>query len=81
MAKTLRTIELLEKYGFSIPTKYSKQIRGKIWELRIQFSNDIQRIFYFAPKDKENQFILLHGFTKHMQRTPESEINIAQKIL
>lgn len=46
-------------------------IEGKLWELR---PGGI-RLFYFVYI--EERFVILHGFRKKGQRTPEREINIA----
>ena len=53
----------------------SPHIRGKIWELRIRFAGDISRMLYFSPSGKT--IILLHGFIKKTQKTPNKEIEIA----
>lgn len=46
-AKVLRNIKLFQEFGFDLPSQYLKQIDGKLWELRIKFSNNHHRIFYF----------------------------------
>lgn len=78
-AKVVREIELLEKYGFQLREPYVKPIKGKlykgIFELRVRFSSDISRIFYFASD--ENFFVLLHGFTKKTEKTPQRELERA----
>ena len=45
---------------------YVKHIDGEIWELRIRFSSDISRIFYFTWNF--NTIVLLHGFVKRHRR-------------
>lgn len=80
-AKAFSEIELLKKHGSELREPYAKAIKGKnnkgIFELRIKFSSDISRIFYFTYKF--NKFILLHGFIKKTQKTPEKELNRARK--
>lgn len=66
-AKALREIDLLEKYGTTITKPHVKHIKGKLWELRIQSSGDISRIFYFIPIF--NGIILLHGFVKQKKNS------------
>lgn len=78
-AKAFREIDLLEEFGSSLKEPYVKHIEGEIWELRIKFSSDISRIFYFIW-DVET-IVLLHGFVKKTQKTPHSEIETAQKRL
>ena len=78
-AKVFSEIELLEKHGTNLREPYAKPIKGKkykdLFELRIKFSNDISRIFYFTFKN--NTFVLLHGFTKKSEKTPEKELDKA----
>lgn len=60
-----------------------KPIKGEkykgLFELRINFSNDIVRIFYFIHY--QNKFILLHGFIKKTMKTPSREIERAKKYM
>ncbi len=53
-----------------------KSIKGKkykgLYELRIKFSNDIARIFYFTYYNQE--IILLNGFIKKTMKTPKRDI-------
>ena len=78
-AKTLREIDILEKYGTNLTEPHVKHIEGKLWELRIKFASDISRIFYFFAIDSD--IILLSGFIKKTQKTPMSEINKAKSYL
>ena len=75
-AKAFSEIELLEKHGPDLREPYVKPLRGKgLFELRIKFASDISRIFYFTYRQKT--FVLLHGFTKKTQKTPQREIERA----
>ena len=75
-AKAFREIELLEKHGPNLREPYVKPIKGNgHFELRIKFASDISRIFYFTYHQKT--FVLLHGFTKKTQKTPQREIERA----
>ncbi len=60
---------------------YVKPIKGDknkgLYELRIKFSSDISRIFYFSYE--KNTFILLNGFIKKSDKTPEKELEKARK--
>lgn len=78
-SKAIHDIELLEKYGYELREPYVKVIKGKkakgLYELRIKFSSDIARIFYFTYH--KNKFVLLHGFVKKTMKTPHREIEKA----
>jgi phage-related protein len=80
-AKAYSEIELLKKHGPTLREPYVKPIKGRnnkgIYELRIKFSSDISRIFYFCYE--KNTFVLLHGFVKKTNKTPEKELERARK--
>ena len=78
-AKAFRDIELLKNLGNELREPYVKPIKGDnnkgLYELRIKFSNDIARIFYFTYFN--NRYVLLHGFIKKTVTTPQREIDRA----
>ena len=80
-AKAFSEIELLERHCTSLREPYVKPIVGNkykgLFELRVKFSSDISRIFYFTFKN--NTFVLLHGFNKKTDKTPTSELDRAMK--
>lgn len=82
-AKAFSDIELLRKLGSELKEPYVKPIKGKnnkgLYELRVKFSSDIARIFYFTYYN--NKFVLLHGFIKKTMKTPENEIKKARKYM
>ena len=67
------------KYGSGLREPYVKPIKGKknkgLYELRVKYSNDIARIFYFTYDD--NKYVLLHGFVKKTMKIPAREIDKA----
>ena len=68
LAKTLRTIDLLETNGPLLREPYSKLLENGIFELRTKHGSDINRVFYF--------FII--GIKK-TAKTPKSAIDLAKK--
>lgn len=76
-AKALATIDILSEFGNQLREPYSKPIGDGLFELRIKFSNDISRIFYFFIVD--NKIILTNGFVKKTVKTPKAEIELARK--
>lgn len=80
-AKAFSDIELLSIHGFDLREPYVKPMKGRknqgLYELRIKFSSDIARIFYFSIHD--NRFVLLSGFIKKTDKTPERELERARK--
>jgi phage-related protein len=75
--KIVEAIETLER----IPSNYLKFIVGTagLYEARIQLGSDIWRIFCFFDNDK--LVVLLNGFQKKTQKTPQREIDKAIKLM
>ena len=73
IAKVLRIIDLLEKFGQKLGLPHTKKISTHLFELRISGKQEI-RIFYSFHK---SQILLLHGFIKKSQKIPQKEIKIA----
>jgi phage-related protein len=71
-AKILKYIEFLRINKGYLDEPYSRHIRGKIRELRIDFAQNRHRIFYGLAAGKI--VILLHAFLKKTAKTPVLEI-------
>jgi|GEM_PF-71608 len=76
-AKAVKLFNMLVEYGVLLKEPYTKQIKGKIRELRIKDSQGAIRVLYFTYTGR--RFVLLHGFIKKTDKTPEREIEIAEK--
>ena len=66
LAKTLRTIDLLERNGPLLREPYSKALENGIFELRTKQGSDITRVLYFFVVGKKA--ILTNGFVKKSQK-------------
>ena len=77
LAKTIRNIVLLERFGIELRLPFSEYLRDDIFELRSKQSSNITRILYFFTTD--NKAILANGFTKKSIKTPKKEIETAIK--
>lgn len=78
-AKLLRIVTTIEKYGLqSIFPHVKKLIGTPLWEIRI-LGKDNLRVLYVVMNG--NDILLIHGFVKKVQKTPQREINIAMKRL
>lgn len=73
---TLQLIATIDK----VPKKYFDHITNStgLFEIRIEVGNDIFRVFSFFDKGK--LIILVNGFQKKSQKTPKSEIELAEKL-
>lgn len=69
-ADVLETFKAIKKYGLSAPISM-RQIRGKLWELRISQT----RIFYVIIES--DTMVLLHAYKKQGQKAPDREIETA----
>ena len=78
-ARVLREIELLEEYGLSLRMPHARHLRGKLWELRIDTRPNSFRVLYAAIVG--HKFVLLHIFAKKGEKTPESEMAMAERRL
>lgn len=63
-----------------IPKKYFQHIENSdgLFEIRIEFESNIYRIFCFF--DEGNLVILINAFQKKTQKTPKSELELANKL-
>lgn len=74
--KVNKYLGFLRENGGYLDEPYSRHIKGKIRELRVDFSKNRHRIFYFTFINKN--IILLHAFLKKTKKTPHWEIKKAQ---
>ena len=73
--KIFKYAEFLRQHQGVLDEPYTKHIRGKIRELRVDFGRNRHRILFFTFIGKN--IILLHAFLKKTAQTPESEITKA----
>lgn len=73
------TIDFIKRVE-RVPKKYFKYLKGTkgLYEIRVQYGNDIFRIFSFF--DSGRLIVIANGFQKKKQKTPKSEIRRALKI-
>ncbi len=63
------------QYGWPLGMPLVSHIDGDIWEVRIKLENRIARVFFCLEKDN---MVLIHGFIKKTQKTPDNEIETAK---
>lgn len=76
-ARFARIFDLLEEHGTSVREPYVADLRGKIWEVRVEQAKVQRRLLCFAAP--ERQFVMLHGFVKKAQKTSSKEIDMAER--
>jgi len=70
-------ISLLETED-RLPVRFIKFIRDGLYELRMEYNNNIYRVFFIF--DEGQIVVLFNGFQKKSQKTPTNEIEKALKI-
>ncbi len=72
-ARVNNAFRLLEEFGTDLGMPHARRIEGRLWELR---PGD-NRLFYFLLVKRT--FVILHGFRKQSNRTPQKEIATAMR--
>lgn len=77
--KILWTLELIEDL-LMVPETYLKHIENTdgLYEVRVQSSTNIFRIFCFFDEDRV--VVIINGFQKKQKKTPAKEMNKALEI-
>lgn len=76
LAKIYRLLEQLEERG-TLPFPHARKLEGYrgLWELRVSAQGQAIRVFYvYREKDK---VVLVSGFIKKSQKTPQRELDRA----
>lgn len=73
LAKTLRLIDLLEKYGNTLSMPHVKFLKDNLFELRVRGKEEVRVLFAILGKN----IFLLHAFKKKSQKTPQKELKTA----
>ena len=74
--KAIGTDILTVQYAWPVGKPLVDNLGDGIWEVRSRLDNRIARTL-FAVVDEE--IVLLHGFIKKQQRTPQDELDLAKK--
>ena len=73
LGRDLRLVEM----GWPIGMPLCRSLGGGLWEVRSTLgSNRIARVLFCATA---GHMVLLHGFIKKTQKTPEAELGLARK--
>ena len=65
-------------YGWPLGMPLIRKIERGLWEVRSNISAGIARVF-FTVMDKT--MVILHGFVKKSQKTPQNELDTARRRL
>ena len=71
IGEAVKTVQFSYPVGMPLVRKMSPDL----WEVRINLSDKIARVLFTI---KNQKMILLHGFIKKSQKTPNKELEIAE---
>ncbi len=71
------SIEQLRIRNVAAQEPLVRHLGGKLWELRRESGTNIYRLLYFFFTSR--RIVFVHGFQKKTQKTPRSEIELAEK--
>jgi phage-related protein len=71
IGEAIKTVQFSYPIGMPLVRKMSPDL----WEVRINLSDKIARVLFTI---KNQKMILLHGFIKKSQKTPNKELEIAE---
>lgn len=77
IARLLRTLDLLEKYGRNLGMPHVKFVVHGMYELRVRGKQEIRIFFVFY----HGNIVCIHGFVKKSQKSPRVEFETAKKRL
>ena len=66
------------QYGWPLGMPLIRKLERGLWEVRSNISTGIARVFFTV---KDRLMILLHGFVKKSQKTPQNELDTARRRL
>ncbi|HWZ43933.1 MAG TPA: type II toxin-antitoxin system RelE/ParE family toxin [Candidatus Saccharimonadales bacterium] len=74
IGEDIKTVE----FGWPVGMPVCRSVGGGIYEVRSNLSqNRIARVFFYF--DKNGRMVLLHGFIKKTQKTPEEDLELARR--
>ena len=68
----LRTVQI----GWPLGMPLVRSLGGGLWELRSHILHGIARLMFIMS---QGEIVLLHGFVKKTQKTPNEELDLARK--
>ncbi len=76
-ARFAEVIVGIEKHGFGYSRVQFKPLRGKLWEVKFSAQGGGYRVAYVMVSGEE--MVWLHAFKKSSQKTPQKELDLAEK--
>ena len=77
LARTIRYAEVMEKFGPDLGMPHTRALGRGLFELRVQASEGIARVFFCTTPDQRVVFLRL--LVKKSQRTPRRDLDVARR--
>ena len=74
LGEDIKTVQ----FGWPIGMPLVRKMEAGLWEVRVGLDDKIARVFFTVEQDV---MVLLHGFIKKDQRTPQKELSTARRRL
>jgi phage-related protein len=66
------------QYGWPLGMPVVRKLAPGLWEVRSRVKNGMARVIFTVD---QNVMVLLHGFIKKTQKTPQDDLNLARERL
>ena len=63
------------EFGWPVGMPICRSLGKGLWEVRTSLKGRIARVMFLAAEDR---MVLLHGFVKKSQATPQTDLNLAR---
>lgn len=63
------------QYGWPLGMLLVRKMEPRLWEVRSDIADGIARVLFTV---NDGQMVLLHGFVKKSQKTPDNELKTAR---
>ena len=63
------------QFGWPLGMPLVRKLAKGLWEIRVRLPDSIARVLFTAA---DRQMILLHGFIKKSQKTPQDDLELAK---
>lgn len=74
IGEDIRTVQ----FGWPLGMPLVRKLEPDLWEVRVDVTDGIGRVFFTMS---DNMMLLLHGFKKKSQKTPQGELELARQRL
>ena len=71
-----RALELIEEHGLKAPGVSFRQIKGKLWEIRVSMEKYLPDLYFCRTAE---EIVLLHAYRKQTRKAPAREIEVAER--